>query len=44
MNDGHSLGKPYGTERPAMIAVTGMFSRWQVPARYMEDGSLLGAL
>jgi len=37
-------GTHYGTERPAMIAVTRMFGQWQVPAHFTEDDSLLGAL
>jgi putative NIF3 family GTP cyclohydrolase 1 type 2 len=37
-------GTHYGTERPAMMAVTRMFREWQVPAHFMEDDSLLHAL
>ena len=37
-------GTHYGTERPAMIAVARMFSRWEVPASFVEDRSLLDSL
>jgi len=37
-------GTHYGTERPAVVAVTRMFSQWQVSAFFMEEDSLLGAL
>jgi len=37
-------GTHFSTERPAMIAVTRMFSQWNVPGCFMEDETLLGAL
>jgi hypothetical protein len=37
-------GTHFGTERPAMIRVVGMFNGYGVPCEYCEDEELLNAL